>query len=1728
MRSRGACLLCPYISPTANGSFPVAGTYTGFDDHAVFEWPRAAATLLAVAAIGVTGLLWACGDGVTTPGGGSRLNLVFAVSPQDGIAGRFLRPVVQVQLVDRNGRLVTNVAPTVFLSLANGSGNVLAEVDNQPIRNGVALFDGLAVTSPGSSYTLIATASGVGTATSTPFHIVSSAGGPGEDDTPFGTSHQVPVATVDVTPATAAIQPGAEVELSAVPRDSSGNFVPRGIFWSSSDSSIATVVKGPPGTGTAQVTGMADGVATITATSGGVDGTVEITVVAPVASVVVTPEADTVIKGATRQLTAEPRDANDNSLTGRDVTWATSDPALATVDATGLVTGIRPGTVTITATSEGVDGTATITVIRVPVASVDVSPDSGLIYVGAELELTGIPRDSGGNAVSRALFWASSDEAVATVVKGPPRTASATVTGVAEGTATITATSDGVVGSATVVVEAVPVTSVVVTPDTATVLLNSTLALTAEPRDSAGNPLQRPVSWATNDAAIATVDGAGVVTGMADGIVTITATSDGVDGTAEITVFAPVASVVVTPEVDTVIKGTTRQLTAEPRDANDNPLVGRDVTWATSDPALATVDATGLVTGIRRGTITITATSEGIDGTATVTVIRVPVASVDVTPDSGLISVGAELELTGIPRDSVGNSVSRALFWASSDEAVATVVKGPPRTASATVTGVAEGTATITATSDGVVGSATVVVEEVPVTSVVVTPDTATVLLNSTLALTAEPRDSAGNPLQRLVSWATNDAAIATVDGAGVVTGMADGVVTITATSDGIDGTAAITVFAPVASVVVMPAVDTVIEGATRQLTAEPRDANDTPLTGRDVTWATSDPGRATVDATGLVTGESVGDVTITATSEGVSGESSVAVVPVPVASVVVMPDTATVWMDSSLGLTAEPRDSADNPLARAVTWATGDPAIATVDGAGVVTGVADGAVTITATSEGVDGTAGITVFAPVASVVVTPDVDTVIEGTTRQLTAEPRDANDNPLVGRDVAWATSDTTIATVNAAGGVTGVRRGSVVVTATSEGVDGTAAVTVIRVPVASVDVTPDSGLVYIGTDLELTGVPLDSAGNAVARGVFWASSNEAVATVTKGPPGTGTAIVSGVAEGTATITATSDGVMGTANITVETVPVASIVVTPTVDTIVENQTVQISAEPRDSADNPLPGRVVTWTSSDPAVATVDGDGLVTGLTVGTVTITATSEGVEGTSTITVDPAPVAQVIVTPTSATIGIARVVPLKADVEDPSGNPLVRSVTWSSSDPSVASVSPEGVVFAADVGVCTITAESEGVQGTATITVQAGAALPAFPGAEGFGAYAMGGRGGAVIHVTNLNDAGPGSFRDAVTQPGPRTVVFDVSGTIALQSDIRIRDDSLTIAGQTAPGDGVTIKGATTFIEANHVVVRFIRFRRGSEDIDSRQTDAVTVADGTQIILDHVSVSWGTDESLSVTRDVTNLTLQWSIISEGLDTLDHGFGSIIRSGMPMSEISLHHNLWAHHRARLPNLTSNPGAASTHLVDFRNNVRYNWERGYGDTGHPDAPNDALNINWVGNYSQSGPSVFPDHEVAALTLDSETTVSLYVNDNLSNGTDVGTDTLAFDGPFVFSPTPFAVAAGYEIATESPSTAYSRVLNEAGATVPFRDPVDDRVIVDVQNLTGTFIKSENDVGGWPVLNTAPPPTDTDQDGMPDDWETARGLDPLDPSDRNGDRNGLGNYTNLEEYLDWLVTSN
>jgi len=767
-----------------------------------------------------------------------------------------------------------------------------------------------------------------------------------------------------------------------------------------------------------------------------------------VASIDVTPSSALLNPGGTQQLTATPRDANGTPLTGKTVTWTSNNTAVASVSASGLVTANAAGGVTITATSEGKSGTASITVNPTPIATIDLAPATATIQVGATQQFTATPKDANGNVLTgRTITWGSSDPNVATV------DAAGLATGVAAGgPITIAASAEGKSATSSLTVIPVPVASVTVSPTAASVIVGGTQQVTATAKDANGNTLSgRTFTWTSSDGTIASVDANGLVTANAiGGPATITATTEGKSATAAITVTpVPVATVDVSPASASMVIGATTQLTATPKDANGNPLTGRTVTWTTANAGVATVDANGLVTGKGVGTVTITATSEGKTGTASIMVALVPVATVDVSPSSATIQLGATQQFTATMKDANGNTLSgRTVSWETSDASIATVDVNGLVTAQAV-----GGPITITATSEGKSKTASVTVIPVPVASVVVAPATATIAVNTTVQLTATTKDANGNTLTgRTVTWATSDANIATVDGNGLVTGKTvGGPVTITATSEGQNGTAAVTVsqLAPVASVSVTPATASIHVGETVQLTGTPKDANGNPLTGRTVTWASADPNTASVDANGLVTAHVTGGpITITATSEGKNGTSAITVLPVPVANVAVSPTNPGIQAGSTVQLTATLTDANGNQLSgRTVTWQSSAPTIASVDGTGLVRGVAIGSATITATSEGKSGTTIVSVTqAPVASVDVTPASATMTVQSTFQFTATPKDASGNALSGRQVTWASSDPNIATVNNSGFVVGLAAGQVSIRATSEGILGTAALTV----------------------------------------------------------------------------------------------------------------------------------------------------------------------------------------------------------------------------------------------------------------------------------------------------------------------------------------------------------------------------------------------------------------------------------------------------------------------------------------------------------------------------------------------------------------------------------------------------------------------------------------------------------------------------------------------------------
>jgi pectate lyase len=436
--------------------------------------------------------------------------------------------------------------------------------------------------------------------------------------------------------------------------------------------------------------------------------------------------------------------------------------------------------------------------------------------------------------------------------------------------------------------------------------------------------------------------------------------------------------------------------------------------------------------------------------------------------------------------------------------------------------------------------------------------------------------------------------------------------------------------------------------------------------------------------------------------------------------------------------------------------------------------------------------------------------------------------------------------------------------------------------------------------------------------------------------------------------------------------------------------------------------------------------------------------------------------------------------------------------------------------------------------------------LSAFPGAEGFGKNVTGGRGGAVYYVTTLSDGdGVGTLRHAVNQSGARTIVFKVSGTIQLAKRLNINNGDLTIAGQTASGDGICVAGYDVVVSnADNVIVRYLRFRMGAAN--GVESDAFWARGRSNVIVDHCSMSWSTDECASF-YEMQAFTMQWCLIAESLrnslhEKGAHGYGGIWGG----RNATFHHNLLAHHDSRNPRFASGENDLSP--VDYRNNVIYNW----GNTNSAYG-GEATDINIVNNYYKAGPATKESLKERIYAPGKKTEDDgtgrfvniigqygrIYVAGNYVNGSERATNdnwTYGIQGisaaekaamkrttPFDFEP----------ITEHSAQTAYERVLSHAGASLK-RDAVDTRVVGEARAGTFTYngsngsakgiIDNQSDVGAWPSLKSLPAPLDSDSDGMPDAWEVANGLNPNSAADRNS-KTLSSVYTNLEVYLSSIV---
>ena len=1009
--------------------------------------------------------------------------------------------------------------------------------------------------------------------------------------------------------------------------------------------------------------------------------------------------------------------------------------------------------------------------VETPVGSVVLSIEQFSLSEGATLALQATPRDEADRAISdRRVFWSSSDTTVATV------SSAGLVAAVKTGSATIAASVDGKSATARVTVTARGVASVQLTPTAPSLLVGGFVQLSARTLDESGATLlNRNVFWGSSDAKVAVVDVTGLVTGIAPGVATVTATSESRSAAVGVTVSeVPISTVQLTPTRDSVVLGQATQLTASPRDSTGALLNGRLITWTSSASAIATVSSSGLVLGISPGIITITASSGGKSNTAVITVKARPVGAVIVSPAQSALTIGQSVQLSVQITDGSGNLLTgRPISYSSSNVNVAQVSSDGKVTVSA------PGAATITVTSEGKVGTASITVAPSPIADLRVTPSTFGLVVGGSTRLTANAFDAGGNPLaQRSVTWTSGAPSVVSVISDGTVNAVGPGTAIVFAAAEGKLATSTILVQSIIpATVVVLPAVSTIIAGESQDLTATLRDAAGQPITGRVVQWSSSNPAVAIVSSAGRVRGVAPGGVRIDATVDGVTGSSNITVNPVPIATVTVSLASPTVIVGLTTQASATARDANGGVLTgRAVTWASSNTAVATVSTTGVVTAVSLGGAIIRASSEGVTGGATMTAVAGAPTTIAANSVTTQSTTAGTVVAAPPSvkvtDASGTAVAGVSVVFTvtggggtTSPASPATVvtNASGIATltswtlGTTAGANAVTATVTGLTGSpvtfAATGAIGAPttIASNSVTTQSTTIGTAVSVAPSVKVTDAGGNPVsgATVVFTITSGAGTlspaspATVTTNASGivTVTSWTLGVTAGANTLTVTATGLTGspvtfTATGTVGSpTTIAANSVTTQSATAGTSVATPPSVKVTDAGGNPVTGVSVAFSvfsgggSMAPLTVATNASGIatVTSWTLGNVaganSVRATVSGLAGspvtfsaTGTVGVATSLVANSVTTQ-SATVSAAVTTPPSVKVTDAVGNGVSGvSVTFTlvSGNGTLSPASPATVVTNAS-GIATLTTWTLGAAAGANSVSAAASGLAGSP-----------------------------------------------------------------------------------------------------------------------------------------------------------------------------------------------------------------------------------------------------------------------------------------------------------------------------------------------------------------------------------------------------------------------------
>jgi hypothetical protein len=1039
--------------------------------------------------------------------------------------------------------------------------------------------------------------------------------------------------------------------------------------------------------------------------------------------------------------------------------------------------------------------------------------------------------------------------------------------------------------------------SVAVTPTNPSIALGTSqqMAATITYSDTSTGPGTSTVVWASSTTATATINAAGLVTSVAVGQTTISATLGSLSGSTTLSVTgALLTSIAVTPGNPSNPLGTTRQFTAIGSFSNNTTQdLSTQVAWASATAGVATINNVGLATTVAVGDSVISATSGAIVGSTTLTVSSAQLVSIAVTPPTPSIQRFTQRQMiaTGTYTNNTTLDLTSQANWTTSDISVATVSNTAG--SNGLVTGTNAGTSTITATANGVSGSTVVTVTGVSLVSISITPNAPTVAKGIVVPFTATGTysDSSSQNLTTIVTWSSSDTATAIISNAlgsqGLASTVNAGTSTITATYGSITASTLLTVSpATLVSIAVTPTNPSIAKGTTQQFAATGTYTdNSTQDITTAVTWASTSTAVGTVSnvtgSQGLATGIALGDTTIRATlsnsSASVSGATNLHVTNETLVAIGITPSNPTIakGTDRQFVATGTYTDNSTQNLTATVTWNSSDNAIATISNAagteGKAHGATQGVINISATLSGVSGVTQLTVTdATLVSINLTPQTPSIPNGTTQQFTATGTYTDNSTQNLTDVAsWSTSSAGVATVSNAAGTrglaTGNSQGTATITAAYQGVSSFTVLTVTTETLVSITVTPPSATIAAGLTRQFTatGTYSDGSTAVINSQVLWVVVSAGVASISNSAGSEGRA--TGLTTGETDITATLGTIVGTAHLTVVTAVLQSIAVTPTNPSVPLGTTQQFVATGTYSAGptQDLTAQVL-WSSSASSVATISNaagsKGEATAIIAGSTTITANLNGISGTTLLTVSGAALQSITVTPANMSVANGTQIQYKAIGNYTGGTTvdLTDQATWSTTDGTKATVSnaagSEGLATTIAVGgPFNVTAVFNSVTGVTPLTVTAAvlqsiAVTPATP---------------SIARGTTQQFVATGTYSDATTQILTAQVSWGSSapGTVSISNAA----GSKGLATGVAAGVGVTItadlggvSGSTTMTvtSATLASISVTPTSGGINPGDTRQYTAIgsysdaTTQDITQL------VTWGS--SVPATATISN------------------------------------------------------------------------------------------------------------------------------------------------------------------------------------------------------------------------------------------------------------------------------